>query len=84
VKEFIPSSVPSTLIQSKIVVVVPVFGNHEIFFESALSIIKSTPKLIPIVFQFDPHPKFPTTEIVDEIRKRVQTNSSDLLQNVFF
>ena len=83
-KEFIPTSVPSAIIDSKIVVVVPVFGIHEIFFESAFSIIKSTPKSIPVVFQFDPHPKFPTTEIVDEICKRVKTNSGELLENVFF
>jgi glycosyltransferase involved in cell wall biosynthesis len=84
VKEFIPTSVPSAIIDSKIVVVVPVFGIHEIFFESAFSIIKSTPKSIPIVFQFDPHPQFQSPEIVDEICKRVKTNSGELLENVFF
>jgi glycosyltransferase involved in cell wall biosynthesis len=84
VKDFIPTSVPKTIVDSKIVVVVPVFGIHEIFFESAFSIIESTPKSIPVVFQFDPHPKFPTTEIVDEICKRVKTNSGELLENVFF
>jgi hypothetical protein len=83
-KEFVPSSVPNLIVESKTVVVVPVFGTHEIFYESILSIIKSTPKLIPVIFQFDPHPNFPTTEIVDEIRKRVHTNSSEVLENVFF
>ena len=73
-KEFIPTSVPNTIVDSNIVVVVPVFGIHEIFYESTFSIIKSTPMSIPVVFQFDPHPNFSTTEIVNEICKRVKTN----------
>ncbi len=83
-KDFIPTSVPKTIIDSKIVVVVPVFGIHEVFFESVFSIIESTPKSIPVVFQFDPHPKFPTTEIVDKICKKVKTNSGEFFENVFF
>ena len=82
--EFKLESIPDSIIGAETVVVVPVFGSHDIFFESAISIVLNTPCHIPIIFQFDPHPDFETKELISDVKTRLLEVSKSDFSNVFF
>jgi glycosyltransferase involved in cell wall biosynthesis len=82
--EFNLERIPESIIGAETVVVVPVFGSHDIFFESAISIVLNTPCHIPVIFQFDPHPNFETKKLISKIKRRLRELSKSDFNNIFF